>query len=371
MVDSPVAASLAEEAEAGNNRYIHMEFKKIQSIAFFAVLIGCGILFYQMLEPYMYAIFWAAVMATIFYPIHRRIHHAVGQREHVSASISVGMVILVVLIPMAGVIGLVANEAVAMYEYLRNPENIEMIGQNIQSLADQPVVQDVVGDVNVNDELRNASSTIAGFGFQVLRTGSRSTVQVVIQTAVMIYTLFYFFKDGPRWLERIMKLLPFGDKNEMVLYQKFASTAKATLKGTILLGGIQGTIGGILFFVVGIPSAALWGLIMIVLSIIPAVGASLVWIPGAVYLAVTGQLWQAAVLVIGGILLGFVDNLLRPPLVGSDLQMHPVIILFTTIGGLAVFGISGVVIGPMIGAFFLALLDMYELKYRIQLQRNG
>ncbi len=167
-----------------------------------------------------------------------------------------------------------------------------------------------------------------------------------------------------------MLLLPFGDKNEKALFDKFVSTSKATLKGTVLLGGLQGTLGGILFFLIGIPSAAFWGLIMIVLSIIPAVGSFIVWFPVAIYLFATGQLWQGIVLTIGGILIGILDNLLRPPLVGKDIEMHPILILFSTIGGLGLFGISGVVIGPIFAAFFLGVLDMYEKKYKKQLNSS-
>lgn len=343
-----------------------IDFQKIQTIAFFAVLIGVGFLFIKLIYPYVFAIFWAAVIATIFHPVYRRIVKHL-RNEEASAAISVVLVILIVLIPMSGILGIVANQAVQTYNDLNNPQTIENVQSTIENILHSPVIEKYVGDVNVADRLRAASSTITSTGVEWLKVGAGSTISAIINLAIMLYSLYYFFKDGPRWLKRLMHLLPFGDNNEKVLYEKFASTSKATLKGTILLGGIQGTVGGIFFVIVGLPSAAFWGLIMIVLSIIPAGGAAVVWFPAFIYLLATGQIWQAFVLLAGGLLIGLLDNLLRPPLVGKDIQMHPVLILLSTIGGIAMYGISGVVIGPMVAAFFFAILQMYEARYKRQL----
>ena len=344
-----------------------IEFRKIQNIAFFALLIGVAYLFFDMIYPYIFALFWAAVIASIFHPVYRWIRKHL-KHEEVSAAISVALVVLIVLIPLSGVLAIVANQAVQTYNTLNNPETVDSAQAWVEGLVELPIVAEYIGDVDIEERIKSASSTIASTGVEWLKVGAGSTMSAVINLLIMLYSLYYFFKDGEKWLKRLMHLLPFGDDNEKVLYEKFASTGKATLKGTILLGVIQGTVGGLFFLIVGIPSAAFWGLLMVVLSIIPAVGAFIIWFPGFIYLLATGQYWQALVLLAGGIVISVLDNLLRPPLVGKDIQMHPMLILFSTIGGIAVFGITGVVIGPMITAFFFAILHMYETKYKRQLE---
>lgn len=343
-----------------------MEFKKIQTIIFFAVLIGITALFFQMLKPYLFPLFWAAVIAAIFHPFYNWINRRVKQ-PNISAGITLVTVLLVVLLPLAGIFSIVVKQGFDTYEQLSQPETIENLQDTARAAINKPLVQRVMGDLNIEQRIKQASSGITSTGFQWLKIGSQNTAIAIVQTLVMLYSLYYFIKDGDQWLKRLMHLLPLGDKNEQRLYQQFVSTGKATLKGTILIGGIQGTIGGILFAIVGIPSAAFWGLIMIVLSIIPAVGPVLVWVPAAIYLFATGQIWQAIVLVIGGAGIGLIDNLLRAPLVGKDIQMHPMVIFFSTIGGLGLFGISGVVVGPIIATFFLSIVQMYETRYKREL----
>jgi len=322
--------------------------------------------FLWMIFPYIFALFWAAVISVIFYPIHNRILRVVKSTD-AAAGLSVVVVMLVVIIPLTGVLGLVVQQAVGIYDTLKQPETLVSLKNTAENILATPIIRQAFGDIDIEARIRAASGAITSTGLTWLGIGTRSTINTLINTLVMLYALYFFFKDGDGWLKRLMHLLPFGDDNEKVLYQKFVSTSKATLKGTILLGGIQGTIGGILFFIVGIPSAAFWGLIMIVLAIIPAVGAFIVWFPAAVYLLATGQIWQGLTLIAGGAVISVLDNLLRPPLVGKDIQMHPILILFSTIGGLGLFGVTGVVIGPIIAAFFLGLLDMYELRYKKQL----
>lgn len=347
-----------------------MDFKKIQTIAFFTLLIGVGIIFYQMIEPYVFAIFWAAIIASLFHPLYRRINKRI-KNDNASAALTLVAAILVVIIPLAGVFTLVVTQAVETYTQLNNPETIASIQRTAEGFLEQPYMQSLIGEVDVRAKVREMASGMSSTALDWLKAGSQSTLSAIISTLVMLYALYYFLKDGKKWLKHLMHLLPFGDKNERILYEKFASTGKATLKGTILLGGIQGAIGGIMFWIVGVPAAAFWGLVMIVLSIIPAIGAFLIIYPAAIYLLVIGDVWQAVVLAITGGVVGVLDNLLRPPLVGKDIEMHPMIIFFATIGGLAYFGISGVVVGPIIAAFFFAVLQMYEQKYKKQLDSGS
>ncbi|MBI2410809.1 MAG: AI-2E family transporter [Candidatus Kerfeldbacteria bacterium] len=346
-----------------------MEFKKIQTVLFFILLFAVGIVFFHMISPFLFAVFWAAVMATIFYPVYRGLLKIL-KRPSVSAGVTLLIALILVLIPLLGIFGLIVKQAIGTYAKISDPATIVSIKNTIESFAANPLVAKALENVNVEEKLRSASSMITRNGIEWLKIGSQNTLSAILSLFVMLYSMFFFLKDGPAWLKHLMHLLPFGDKNEELLYDKFASAAKGTLKGTILIGSLQGTLGAIFLAIVGIPSAIFWGLMITIFCIIPAAGSAVVLVPAIIYELVTGRIWQAVILIVGLVVVGLIDNLVRPPLVGKDIEMHPLMILFSTLGGLALFGISGVVIGPIIATFFFAVLEMYENKYKKELDSS-
>jgi len=342
-----------------------MQFKKIQSYVFIGLLIGVTIAFFWMLRPYIYAIFWAAVVATLFYPVNKFILKKVGKtRKPLAASITMVLAILVFLIPLAGIASLVANQAVNIYQEFGNEDTYNQVNGYLESTMESPYVKDLVGQIDIQEKLSEWSSDISGYAYKFLTSWGQNTLQFVIQFFIMLYALYYFIKDGEYLLKKLMYIIPLGDKNEKKLYSDFVSTAKATLKGTLLIGLIQGVIGALAFLVTGIPGFAFWGLVMVLLSIIPSVGASLVLVPAAVIMFLLGNIWQAIVIVIFVVVVSLVDNFLRVPLVGKDIQMHPLFIFFATLGGLLAFGISGIIIGPIITSFLLSIWGIYKNKYK-------
>ena len=184
---------------------------------------------------------------------------------------------------------------------------------------------------------------------------------------IMLYLLFFALRDGETMLSKAMWALPLGDQRERDLFGKFAEVGRATIKGTLVVGGVQGILGGIMFAILGIQGAVFWGVVMIFLSILPAVGATLVWLPAAIFLMLGGALGKGVILLVYGFLvIGLADNILRPILVGRDTKMPDWLILVSTLGGLTSFGISGFVIGPIIAAMFLAIWTMFGEQ-----QENG
>lgn len=345
-----------------------MQFKKIQSYTFIGLLIGITLIFFWMLRPYIYAIFWAAIMATIFYPVNRFILGKIGsKRKSLAASITMILAILVFLIPLAGISSLVVNQAVNIYQEFGNEDTYNQVSGYLQDVLELPYIKDLVGQINIREKLAEWSSAISGYAYRILTSWGQNTLQFVIQFFIMLYALYYFIKDGDSILKQLMYIAPLGDKNEKKLYTDFVSTSKATLKGTLLIGLIQGTLGAVAFLITGIPGFAFWGLVMVILSIIPSVGASLVLIPAAIIMLLLGNIWQAIVIIIFVVIVSLVDNFLRVPLVGKDIQMHPLFIFFATLGGLLAFGISGIIIGPIITSFLLSVWGIYKKKYKIYL----
>lgn len=339
-----------------------MEFKKLQSIVFWGALAGITAIFLWMLRPYFYPIFWAAVLASLFYPLYKKLFNKT-QKSNFSAAITLIIIILIVLIPLSGIISLIIQQGIAFYHNFGNQETFNKISDIFQRYLNRP-------EINIQERLSSWGGSISSFVYSLVTSWGQNTIRLIVQFFIMLYALFYFLRDGEKILARLMHLLPLGDQYEKKLYSRFVSTARATLKGTLLIGLIQGSIGGLAFFIAGVPASIIWSLIMVVLCIIPSIGASLILLPGAIVLLLLGNIWQAVVVLIALVISGAIDNILRGPLVGKDTQMHPLFIFFATLGGLLAFGFSGIVIGPVVTAFLLSIWEIYEHKYKIDLDKE-
>jgi predicted PurR-regulated permease PerM len=232
-----------------------------------------------------------------------------------------------------------------------------------------PVASDYLAGLGIEiDGLVQRLSTAAVAVSQFIASRALGIGQDVLRITalffVMLYVLFFFLRDGSQLVAMLIRVLPLGDVRERELLVKFADVSLATIKGTLVVGVVQGAIGAILFWAVGIPAPVFWGSLMVVFSVLPAVGPGLIWLPAAVILLGMGQIVKGIVLIAVGVLvIGLVDNVLRPVLVGRDTQMPDYLVLLATLGGLAVFGVSGFVIGPVIAAFFLVVWEMFAQEY--------
>jgi predicted PurR-regulated permease PerM len=205
---------------------------------------------------------------------------------------------------------------------------------------------------------RLAEGLSKSFQFVATRAYSigQNTFAFVVSFFVMLYVLFFLLRDGGALLVRIRDALPLEEPVKLELAGKFTTVIRATVKGNVVVAIAQGALGGLIFFLLGINAALLWAVVMSFLSLLPAVGSALVWFPAAIYLLATGSTWQGIVLVAYGVLvIGLVDNVLRPILVGKDTKLPDYVVLVSTLGGMAVFGLSGFVIGPVIAAMFIAV----------------
>ncbi|CAJ3598162.1 PerM family permease [Burkholderia pseudomallei] len=194
---------------------------------------------------------------------------------------------------------------------------------------------------------------------QALSIG-QNTFQFVVSFGVMLYLVFFLLRDGGEIGRRVRRALPLDEEHKQHLLTKFTTVVRATVKGNIAVAAVQGALGGLIFWILGIEGVILWGALMAFLSLLPAIGAGLVWVPAAGYFAVTGQIWKCVILVAFCVgVIGLVDNLLRPILVGKDTKMPDWVVLISTLGGMALFGINGFVIGPLVAALFMASWDIF------------
>lgn len=335
------------------------------------MIIILAIALIYVIRPFIYPIFWAAVIAVIFYPVANKLTIKT-KMPNLSSALTLLIVILVIIIPASILSMLVVNESINLYKSVSQENLVQTvtgIGDWLSSTPVAPYLKTI--ESNGMTHIANAAKTISLFIFENVKNITQSSFRFFFMLFIMFYTLFFFLRDGKKILNRLMHLSPLGNKYENMLYERFTSTARATLKGIFLVGGIQGTLGGLLFFAVGIPGALIWGLIMVALSIIPAVGCSIIWLPTGIAMLLMGNIWQGlTILLFGGLVISTIDNLIRPSLVGKDIQMHPLLVLFSTLGGIFLFGISGFVIGPVIAALFTAVISIYDHYYRNELANN-
>ena len=275
--------------------------------------------------------------------------------------------IFVIIIPLAVIASVLLAQAIDMYSALKDTADIQQKAQGIiDLLKGNPYLQKLdLDEKALTETFYDISGSISKYIVGYLTDLSQNTLLLIINFIVMLYCLFFFIRDGDKLLRGSLYILELKDEIGNQIYQRFTSTAQATLKGMLIVGLIQGTMGGILFWAVGINSAIVWGVIMILAAMIPGIGCAIIWAPAALILLATGHVWEGIVVVaVGSLVISSIDNILRPLLVGKDTQMHPLLIFLSTIGGIAVFGVSGFVIGPIITALLATLWEIYEKHYQ-------
>lgn len=330
--------------------------------------------FLWMIQIFLMTILLAALFTGVSYPIYRRFGRWFGGRHRLAAVVTLLLLFLLVFLPIIGVLGAVAREA------FRVNETVLPALQN--ALAQPNAFDEWLKHLPFYDKIEPYRGTIvtklgefaAGLGVVVvdlLRATTMATVVFMFHFVVMMYTMFFFFLDGPKLVQSVMGYLPVTEVDKSHMLDQFVSVTRATLKGTIVIGLIQGVMGGFSFWLVGIDGAVFWGTIMTVLSIIPGVGGALVWIPAAIILIAIGSIWKAVFLVLfSALVIGSVDNLLRPILVGRDTKMHELMIFFSTLGGLLVFGAMGFILGPILAGFFMTVWDIFRSMFGRELAES-
>nr|WP_254621323.1 AI-2E family transporter [Stutzerimonas stutzeri] len=338
----------------------------LEQKVFLSLLLVVTIAFGWILFPFYGAVFWAVILAIIFAPLQRRLYQSLGNRRNLTALITLLVCLIVAVLPVILITGLLVQEGTALYKQIESGELD--VGSLVGSAKDllpaslQSQLQRFgFGDVDQMRE-RLASGALEGSQFLATKAFSfgQGTFQFLVSFFVMLYLLFFLIRDGRELVARIRRALPLNDNQKRRLFSKFTRVVRATVKGNIVVAATQGFLGGVIFAILAIPGALLWGVLMAFLSLLPAVGAGLIWTPVAIYFLMKGMIVQGVVLTLYGVLvIGLVDNILRPILVGKDTKMPDYLVLISTLGGLALFGLNGFVIGPLIAALFMSAWGLF------------
>ena len=338
----------------------------LEDRTFLWLLLAVSVLFALIVWPFYGAVLWAAIASILFAPVYRRLAASMGQRRNLAALATLAVIVVMVIVPLTLITTALVQEAAGVYDRIQSGEldfrrYFQQVFDALPAWA--AALLDRFGLTNLaaaqeqlSAGLMRASQFLAA---QAISIGQR-TFDFVVSLFVMLYVLFFLLRDGDTLTSRVRKAIPLHAEQQHDLFEKFAIVIRATVKGNIVVALVQGALGGLIFWLLGIHAALLWAVLMAAVSLLPAVGTALIWLPVAVYLLASGSVWKGIVLVAYGVVvIGLVDNVLRPVLVGKDTKLPDYVILVSTLGGIAIFGFNGLVIGPVIAAMFMAAWDIF------------
>lgn len=340
-----------------------MRTEAVQKLVLLGLVLIISAVFLSMIQQFLMPLFMAGLFSAMLSPTHRWLNAKLGDRPQIASVLTVVAMVLLVLAPLSVLIGVVVGQAINV---------AQSITPFVQTLINEPTILNrYIEKIPYLDQLLpyrdvliekagQLVGTVSSFLIDGLSSAANLTINAIFGTIVMLYVMFYFLFMGDVLLGKILYFLPLRDADEQLLLRRFTSVARATIKGTLIIGLLQGSICGLAFALAGINGSVFWGTVMAAASIIPAFGTALVWVPALVILLLIGDFSGALILaLLCGAVAGNLDNLVRPRLVGKDTEMHDLFVLFGTLGGIAMFGILGIIIGPIIAALFITIWEIY------------
>lgn len=352
-----------------------MKREMINKTVLLLLVLLISALFLDMIQQFLMPMFMAGIFSAILSPAHRWLTARIGGRENLASILVLIGIVVLLLAPLSILIGVVVGQAISVSQsvtpwvqsFINEPTAITAYMQKLpyyqELLPYRAVIIEKAGLVvgNISTFLINSLSEV-----------TKLTVNAVFSSVIMLYVMFYFLTMGEVLLMKILYFLPLHDRDERRLLRRFTSVTKATLKGTLIIGALQGSICGLAFALAGIQGPVFWGTVMAVMSIIPAFGTAIVWVPALVILALKGEFLGVGILaVLCAAVAGNLDNLLRPRLVGKDTEMHDLFVLFGTLGGISLFGVLGIILGPIVAALFITIWEIYGKAFEAYLPDVG
>lgn len=327
--------------------------------AYYLLLTLITILFVSLIFNFAAPILWSIVVSIIFYPLYEKLL-LMTNKKSLSSMLSLILILLLVIMPSIAVLGLIGNELI---NFINSSENYSF-EQYFQMIPNESAINQLIAwsGLSINDLIEKADDFLISASkmlYQSVSTISANVINFFVSLFIFIYLTFFFLRDGEKILQHCMDAFPMKNEDESYLLDQFQKTTRATIKGTVMVALAQGFLGYLTLLLIGINGALIWGAVMALLSIVPAVGTVLVWLPISLVLFLNGEIMDASLLIFSGVfIIGMIDNLLRPILIGKETKMPDYLILLTTIGGISIFGITGFIVGPIIASLFISIWSL-------------
>ena len=335
------------------------------------LVVAVTLLFLAVTWPFLKSLLLGALLAGLCRPLYQWVTRLLGHRRSLGAIVTLLILFILVVGPIGAFLGIVVQQALNVSEqaipwvqqHFGSSSTFnahDWLVQRFPSLASYIPSQEQLLQ-NVGTAAKAAGGLLVGAASQM----TAGTAVFLLDLFVMVYAMFYFLRDGEKILEKIFYYMPLSDVDEALMLQRLTSITRATVKGTLVIGVIQGALAGVAFWVAGIGGAAFWGTLMAILSIVPGIGAALIWVPAVIYLFITGEVMAGTLLLAWcAAVVGTIDNILRPMLVGKDAKMPDLLILVGTLGGLFLFGPIGFIVGPIVCGLFLTVWEIYGATFK-------
>lgn len=348
-----------------------MERKHFAWMLIISLIILSFYLFYVVISPFLVPIVWAMILAFVFYPVYRRLNHRLRGRKSLSALVMTAFVVILIVFPSVYILSMLTHEAISAYAFFENGLKTGRF-QSILELKDHPIIQGLwnqlnqyvdLSEIDLNSLLLENVRRVSAFAINQTSRIIRGFSFIIVNFCLVIISLYYVFKDGDQLLRKIREAIPLVPQDRDLLFARLEEMVYATIYGGIFVALLQGFLGGVAFWFLGLSSAVFWGTIMAFLSFLPIVGPFLVWGPVVLYFFFQGSFLKGIVLLAwGGAVVGLSDNFLRPILISKRTKLHTMLLFFGVLGGMKSFGLLGLIVGPLVVTVCITILDIYSEK---------
>jgi predicted PurR-regulated permease PerM len=352
-----------------------MTRKQIFSWFFFGIFLFLIYLFYEILSPFAFSLFWAGILTLMLYPLHERLNRLLKNRPTISSIIMTTGATLVIIIPLGIVFATLAVEVFDIYQGFKDKMELIKLGavaERLKELIPVTIVEEVekrfdVGELGIEQVVLKAAGTVSKYVFNQVQEGAKNLTSLIISFIIMVFALFFFFRDGRRLYEEIKYLIPMTDEQKKRIFDRFYDILNAVILGVLATAAVQGIITGLIFWFLGISYAVLAGVLTFAFSILPIGGSVLVWLPVGLYLLFAGEVIKGIILlVLGAAVVSSIDNILKPWIIGGRLKLSTLFLFLSILGSIKAFGFTGIILGPVLLVIFMSFVEIYKVEYREQ-----
>ncbi|MBI2890473.1 MAG: AI-2E family transporter [Nitrospirae bacterium] len=339
---------------------------------FFTALILLLWAFYLIIEPFLLPIFWAATLAVVFFPVQERLTRQLGGRKGLAAALVTVIILLVLLVPLTMIATTLGGEIVEAYTQFENYiKHEDMTARVRQFLGLFPSTWMDFAENRLNIETLSSPERVqalldrtARLVIRLIPTGAKGFLKGIAYLAILIFTLFFFLRDGPGLAQNIKSLIPMNPEQKDRIFHRFYEILNSVITGVLTTATVQATLIVLLFLALGLPFPILAGVVTFLGGVLPIGGASLAWLPGSIILFAAGDTLRGGILLgVGALLISTVDNILKPMIIGGKAKLPTVFLFFSILGGIKLFGFTGIILGPVVLAIILSFLDIYRREY--------
>jgi predicted PurR-regulated permease PerM len=346
---------------------------------FVLIFIFLFYLFYQVLKPFLISLMWAGILALVLYPIYERLKRILKNKSGISSVIMTFLTVCIIVVPFILITASLSIEIFDIYKSAQSKGEFERLGEIVQKFTNKETLKDLIpsgilekvgknldlGQLNLQEILITGLGKTSNYLLGKFQDIARNLTSFIFGFVIMAFSLFFFFRDGKGFYKELITLIPMNESEKIKISRIFSNTIDGVIRGSLAIAVVQGLLVGLIFWILGISYPVLSGAASFILSILPLIGATIVWLPVSIYLLFTGAIVKGIILLLfGGLIISTVDNVIRPLIIGGRVRLPTLLLVLSIIGGIQYFGFSGIILGPVLLAVFISFIEIYKQTYK-------